>query len=237
MTSIRLFFSAFVLLVVGIPLGHAQPASNATVGTLVYFEGSVDVKPPNEAWSAATIDQALEAAHRIRTGPTATADIEWKNGTKSTLGPNSTQEVGPLFESVSERSSEASTGVVNRFVELFQGKEAEGDEVGGIRRSNVQTDVHSGPGELYWKTIEEASFSEAQTALQDGEYQEAVRTFHLFLQQNPDHANAPKAQLGLGVSYLKLNNPAQARSALEALVSKYSDTPVADRGRTLLDRL
>jgi len=226
------------LLLATFPLSaQAQSATDSAVGTLVYFEGSVDIKAPNGSWSGAEIEQSLQPKHQIRTGPAATAEIEWKNGTKSTLGPKSTQPIGPLFESASSSKTGSAASVTDRLMELFEGESSENDDVGGIRRAAVKTDQHSGPGELHWKTFEAVSFSDAQTAFRDEKYSAAIRKFHLFLQQHPDHAMAPKAQLGLGISYLKLNNPDQARSTLDSLVSTHPDTPIADQARSLLDRL
>jgi len=122
-------------------------------------------------------------------------------------------------------------------MDLFQGQETSSGDVGGIRRASVEMDAHSGPGELYWKTFEKVSFSEAQEQFQKGNYSRAARKFHLFLQQNPDDPKAPKAKLGMGLSYLKLNNPTQARSALKSLVSDHPDDPLSDRARKILDRM
>jgi hypothetical protein len=224
------------LLVAALPLTAVGQPDAGSLGKLVYFEGSVDVKTSGGSWTPATIGQSLSPSDRLRTGAAATAEIEWKSGTKSTVGPESNQRVGPLFKQVASQSGETS-GMMERFEKLFQGEGTSDEDVGGIRRAAVETDEHSGPGELYWKTFEEVSFAEAQSMLKEKKYAQAARHFHLFLQQNPAHAMAPKAKLGLGLCYLRLNNPAQARSALTALVEEHPDTPLAERGRTLLDRL
>lgn len=230
-----------LLLALSLPLlGHAQNSttgsSASTVGTLVYFEGSVEVKSPDGAWTAAKIEQTLRRNHQLRTGPTATAEIKWQNGAKSTIGPQTTQKLGPFYDEIESQSGESSDGIVGKFVELFQGQGTSSDDVGGIRRASVETDT-PGPGELYWKTFEEVSFDEAQQQFQNGNYATATRQFHLFVQQNPDHAKVPKAKLGMGLCYLKLNNPDQARSALTSLVSDHPDDPLAERARQILGRL
>jgi len=227
----------FVLLVLSPPV-HAQSGdATAEVGTLVYFEGSVEVKTGQGSWSGATIEQSLRANQLLRTGPTATAEIKWKNGTESTIGPQTTQKLGPLYKKVASQSGNGSDGLVGKFVELFQGESESSSDVGGIRRASVKLEETPGPGEVYWKTFEEVSFAEAQEQLQQENYAAAARTFHLFLQQHPEHTQAPKAKLGLGLSYLKLNNPEQARSALEALVSDHPDDPLTERAKQILDRM
>lgn len=229
-----------LLIAVAFPvLTHAQDdASESTqVGTLVYFEGAVEVKSPEEVWAAATIDQPLHREQQIRTGPTARAEIKWQNGTKSTIGPQSTQTVGALYEHVDAHPGQRREGIVDKFVDLFQGQASSSDDVGGIRRAEAEVEPQSEPGGLYWKTFEEVSFDDAQQHVQQKDYAAAARAFHLFLQQNPDHPKAPNAKLGMGLSYLKLNNPVQARSALQSLVSDYPDDPLTDRARTILDRM
>lgn len=211
-------------------------SSTAEVGTLIYFEGSVEIKGAEGVWSSATIEQTLQANQTLRTGPTATAEIKWKNGTESTIGPQTTQKIGPLYKDIASQSG-GSDGVVGKFVELFQGESESSGDVGGIRRAAVEMDETPGPGEVYWKTFEEVSFAEAQKQFRQENYATAARKFHLFLQQHPDHTQAPKAKLGIGLSYLKLNNPSQARTALESLVSDHPDDPLAERAKQILDRM
>ncbi len=240
MTSVR--HSPFLLLFALLPLfAHAQDGPDASttseVGTLTYFEGSVEVKTEDGSWAAGTIEQSLRGNQLIRTGPEATAEIKWQNGSTSTIGPQTTQKLGPLYEEVVSQSGQGNEGLVGKFVELFEGENQSSDEVGGIRRAAVKTQETPGQGEVYWKTFEEVSFSDAQQEFQEENYAKAARKFHLFLQQNPDHTQAPKAKLGMGISYLKLNNPKQARSALESLVSDHPDDPLAERGQQILDNL
>lgn len=219
-------------------LGYAQNGtSSAQIGTLVYFEGSVEIKSAEGSWAEATIEQALRRNQQLRTGPAASAEIKWQNGTKSTVGPQSTQKVGVLYDAVASGSGESDDGIVSKFVDLFEGQNTSSGDVGGIRRASVEMDAHSGPGELYWKTFEEVSFTDAQKQFQKQNYAVAARKFHLFLQQQPDHPSAPKAKLGMGLSYLKLNNPTQARSALQSLVSDHPEDPLTDRARKVLDRM
>lgn len=233
--SLLLLLLACALPLATVAQNDTSGSSNAAVGTLVYFEGSVEVKGGG-TWSSATIEQSLRRGQSLRTGPTASAEIKWQNGTTSTIGPQTTQKVGPLYDKIASAASGDGGGVVDDFVELFEGESSSSSDVGGIRRASVETDT-PGPGELYWKTFEEVSFADAQTLFQDENYAKAARTFHLFLQQHPGHTKAPKAKLGMGLCYLKLNNPTQARSAFEALVADHPDDPLADRARKMLDRL
>lgn len=236
---ISLRYSSLLLLFALLPFAsHAQSgtAPATEVGTLMYFEGSVDVKTDG-SWSAATIEQPLRSDHTLRTGPEATVEIKWKNGSETTIGPQTTQKLGPLYEKVTSQSGQGGDSMVGDFVELFQGEDESSDEVGGVRRASVKTEDTPGPGEVYWKTFDEVSFSDAQQQFQEGNYAKAIQNFHLFLQQNPGHTQAPKAKLGMGLSYLKLNNPQQARTALETLVSDHPNDPLAERARQLLDEM
>jgi hypothetical protein len=234
-------YHLLVILLFFLPLcAHAQgntDASTSQVGTLVYFEGSVEVKAQGGSWAAATIEQSLRGDQSLRTGPKATAEIKWQNGSTTTIGPQTTQKLGPLYETVAAQSGQGSDGLVGKFVELFEGESQSGNEVGGVRRASVEMEETPGPGEVYWKTFDEVSFADAQQAFQEKNYAAATQNFHLFLQQHPDHPQAPKAKLGMGLSYLKLNNPEQARSALESLVADHPDDPLAERGRQILDNL
>ena len=217
----------------------AQSQSNGQerVGQLVYFEGSVDVKPPNGSWGAAEIEQPLQRNLTLRTGPRATAEISWQNGSKTTLGPGATQEIGALYEQTATQQTASTDGLVQQFMDLFREQTSEASEAGGVRRGPAEVPESPGPGELYWKTYATVSFNKAQNSYKLGNYATAVRQFHLFLQQNPSHTKAEMARFALGTSYLKLNNPTQAREAFQTLLDKHPDHPLADRAQTMLDRL
>jgi len=240
MTPVRHSIVA-LLLAVSLPLltyAQSSTTGSSKVGEVVYFEGSVEVKTTEGTWKTAKIGQPLRRSQQIRTGSAASAEVKWQNGTKSTIGPQATQEVGGLYDKVASQSAQNSDGIVGKFVDLFQGTStSSSNDVGGIRRASVEMDEHSGPGELYWKTFEEVSFEEAQKEFRNEKYAVAAQKFHLFLQQNADHPNAAKAKLGMGLAYLKLNNPTQARSALESVVTDHPESSLADRARKILDRM
>lgn len=224
-----------VLIACALPLaGHAQETK--TVGEILYLEGSVEVRSSGNQWSSADIEQQLRRTQQVRTGSAASVEIKWQNGTKSTVGPQATKKLGPLYDQIVAQSGQESEGIVGKFMDLFQGSSSSSNDVGGIRRASAEEDSPD-PGALYWKTFEEVDFEDAQTQLREENYSDAVRKFHLFLQQHPGHTNAAKAKLGMGIGYLQLNNPVQARSALESLVADHPDDPLVDRARTLLDRL
>jgi hypothetical protein len=128
-------------------------------------------------------------------------------------------------------------GIVDKFVDLFQGEAPSSDDVGGIRRAAAEMRPQSEPGGLYWKMFEAVSFDDARQHVQQKDCAVAARSFHLFLQQNLEPPKIPKAKLGLRLSYLKLNNPVQARTALQSLVPDPPDDPLTDRARTILDRM
>lgn len=237
-SSILVFLFSLALSISSLAQSGSSDTSTAKMGTLVYLEGSVEVKTDDDSWTAAQIEQPLRRTEMIRTGPGATVEIKWQNGTKSAIGPQSKQEIETLYDTVRSQSGQNSGGFVEEFVELFQRDDTSSEnDVGGIRRASVEMEDTPGQGELYWKTLEEVSFDDAQQAFKEQNYMMAARKFHLFVQQNPDHTMAAKAKLGMGVCYLKLNNPSQARSAFESVVSDHPDDPLSDRARKMLEQL
>lgn len=191
------------------------------VGTLVYFEGSVEVAHSGQDWSAAKIDQFLRPTHTIRTGSNASAEIRWSDGTSTVLGPESTQSIAALSKRAQQEvNSSEGKGVVQKFVDLFAEEGKRADDPGGIRRGQPSV-----------------SFTEAARTYQNEHYRKAVRKLHLFLEQNPLSPEAKKVRLALGHCYLELNNPLQAKAELEAIVQTYPDHEIADRAQTVLDVL
>ena len=118
----------------------AGQAQGTDVGQILYLEGSVEVRAPNGLWSAARIDQQLRRNQQVRTGPAASVEIKWQNGTKSTVGPQTTTKVGPLYDDIISQSSQESEGIVGRFMDLFQGSSPSSNDVGGIRRASAEMD-------------------------------------------------------------------------------------------------
>jgi len=227
----------FVCIAVAPATAQSQNSGQERVGQLVYFEGSVDVKPPNGSWGGAEIEQALQRNLTLRTGPRATAELSWQNGSKTTLGPSTTQKVGALYEQTATQKTASTDGLVQQFMDLFREQTGDASEVGGVRRGPAEVPESPGPGELYWQTYATVSFNKAQKSYELGNYATAVRQFHLFLQQSPSHSKVEMARFALGTCYLELNNPTQARTAFQTLLDKHPDHPLADRARTMLDRL
>jgi len=199
----------------------AESAPEKAVGTLVYFEGAVEVAHSGQDWSMAQIDQFLRPTHTLRTGANASAEIQWSNGTSTVIGPESTQSVAALFKRTQkDMTSAEETGVVQKFVDLFSGDRESTNDSGGIRRGQPAV-----------------SFTEAAHTYQNEHYRKAVRKLHLFLEQNPLSPKAKKVRFALGHCYLKLNNPLQAEGEFKTLVQTYPDHPLADRARTILEKL
>jgi len=191
------------------------------IGTLVYFEGAVEVAHSGTNWAAAKIDQHLRPTQKVRTGANASAEIQWGNGTSTVIGPESKQSIAALFERARKNAPSASDGgVVQKFVDLFAEDQEATSGTGGIRRGQPSV-----------------SFAEAARTYENAHYRKAVRKLHLYLEQNPLSPNAKKVRFALGHSYLKLNNPLQAEAEFEAIVQTYPDHPLADRARTILEEL
>jgi len=211
--------------------------SDRIVGTLVYFEGAVSVTGESTPWENAAIDDSLRASQKIRTSASGTAEIQWKTGQRTVLGPDVVQSVDSLFAASQKKASGASQSLLQGFRDLFTA-DAEGaeNEAGGVRRSDAKSDLPA-TGDLYWKRYETVDYEDASKAYQDENYAEAAKKLHLFLQQNPEHSKTAKARFALGHAYVELNNPVQARKTFETLVQKNSDDPLADRARKVVEGL
>jgi TolA-binding protein len=199
-----------------------EPIPDQTVGTLVYYEGAVAVAQAEEAWSEAKIEQALRPTHTLRTGPNASAEIQWGNGTSTVVGPGTTQSIASLYEEAKkEKQANASQdGLIQGFVRLFAESSPSGDGSGGIRRGRPTV-----------------TFAEAAGVYRDKHYRKAVRKLSLYLDQNPLSPKAKMARFALGHCYLELNNPLQAKAAFEAVSQNYPEHALADRARKVLDTL
>lgn len=199
----------------------AETAPEKAVGTLVYFEGAVEVAHSGQDWSTATIDQYLRPTHTLRTGENASAEIRWSNGTSTVIGPESTQSIAALFKRAQKKLKPSEEdGVVQKFVDLFADSRNAEKGSGGIRRGRPSV-----------------SFVEAAHTYKNGHYRKAVRKLHLYLQQNPLSPKAKKIRFALGHCYLELNNPLQAETEFKTIVQTYPDHSIANRAEKILGQL
>jgi TolA-binding protein len=67
-------------------------------------------------------------------------------------------------------------------------------------------------------------------------YSEAITAFNRVITLYPKGSKIPDAMLKIGFSYISMNEPAKAKSALQALVDKYPNSPAAVKARERLNR-
>lgn len=210
------------------------PTADVPIGTLIYFEGAVSTGSIND-WSDAEINQKLYRTLSIKTGPEASAEVRWNNGLKTVIGPNSEQQLGPLYDNLDPAVKNKSQSIWGEFMALFSEKANEAtQEEGGIRRNKATVRQKPGKNELYWKQMREVTFEEASEQYKNGEYKQAVTLLEAFLEQKPKDPRASLMLFALGHSYVELNNLTKAQKVYRQFLNRYPDDIMADKARQFL---
>lgn len=216
---------------------HAQEASKSILGKIIYLEGKVEVSQ-EDAWVPVRMNHQLLSDQSIRTPGNGMAEIQWASGSKTVVGPNSQLNVNELAGSQSGEARGRSENLMSNFKRMFQETSNEGrKEEGGIRRSKGEITADSDTNGLYWKQEREISFAEAAEFYNTGEYARAIAALHAFLQQKPDHVQAPMAWVALGHSYIEVNNTVKARQIFDDFLLKYPGNSLSEEVRTMLENL
>lgn len=202
-----------------------------TAGKIIYYEGKVELgSDPN--WVRAKINTPVKRNQYIRTTGDAMAEIVWKNGTKTIVGPNSKLEIKALFSGSGGNSKTATAGVFGEFMTVFKSDAAtKKTEEGGIRRTEATTIKRD---EIYWKEDQEITFAEAFSFYENKEYAKAIAALQAFIDQKPHDDMTKYAEFALGHSYIMSNNPLKAREIFKNFIVVHAGDPMkADAEKVL----
>lgn len=235
MRSSLLLLFTFLLL---IKTSVAQDSTSAQLGKITYLEGSVKVLKDGRFWVPITIGSEVYHNNSIKTGMGALAEIDWINGNKSKIGPNSELSILDLYESSSKNVKAKTANLWGGFVKVFSADAtASKQEEGGIRRSMAEVRSKPGKSELYWKQTKEVTFQEASDMYTKKEYAKSAVLFDQYIAQKPRDANAQKARFALAHCYIEMNNPVKAKQLLIDFIERYPDGELTATAKLVLESL
>lgn len=215
----------------------AQNSDEATLGKIVYYEGKVQVGHSGE-WKDVRLDGVVHKNQHIRTQSDALAEINWNNGVKTVVGPDSEISVLALMNGSSSAAKQKTEGSFTNFKQIFSNTTAQKrSQEGGIRREESTERSKPAKDELYWKESEEVAFEDAFALYESGNYQEAILSLQTFLLQKPKDEMAKFAWFALCHSYLNSNNSIKAAELMDRFLMNYPDdelAPEAERIRQAL---
>jgi TolA-binding protein len=214
---------------------YAQNKPSA-LGKIVYYEGKVLVGNGTEM-NPIRLNNEVFGDQFIKTIGDAMAEIQWSNGVKSVVGPQSNLSIQSLSKGSSSSAKSSTEGVFREFkVKVNKGTSAKRSEEGGIRRDEVKTDGKT-EGEIYWKEDKEILFSEAYAFYENGEYAKAIAALHAFINQKPKDDMVKYAWFALGHSYIMSNNPAKAQEIFTRFVSDFPNDELSKDANVILANL
>jgi len=225
----------FLLLSLVIVAANAQGSDTTSIGKVVYYEGKVELGAGN-VWMRAKINTQVKRNQSIKTSSDATAEIVWNNGIKSIVGPNSEQQVQKLFAASSNSPKKDTEGVFSN-VKAKMATEVKHKEVGGIRRSEVDTIEKPEETDVYWKEDKEIVFEDAYSFYDKKEYNRAIAALQAFIHQKPLDPMVKYAWFALGHSYIMENNPIKAKEIFDKFVVQYPSDPLKAEADKVLQKL
>lgn len=233
------FFTLLLLTLFLVPtVGSAQDSTSTQLGKITYLEGSVKVLKDGKFWVPITIGSELYHNNSIKTGIGAIAEIDWINGSKSKVGPNSELFILDLYESSGKNVKAKTANLWGGFVKVFSADAtASKQEEGGIRRSMAEVRSKPGKSELYWKETKEVDFQEASDMYTKKDYVKSAVLFDQFLAQKPRDKNAQKARFALAHCYVEMNNPVKAKQLLVDFIERYPDGELTETAKLVLESL
>lgn len=210
-------------------------AQNGTqLGKVVYLEGTAQAIAGN-TMTPIKVNTVLFNNQTIKTAAKSIVEIQWSNGSKTTVEPLSSYAVQSLFDHSGGQALAQSENLFAGFKKIFkEATDSKRAELGGIRRSKAKADTINNPDQTYWKEDKEISFEEASVYYEKGDYVKSVWAFRTFLDQKPMDTMAKYAMFALGHSYLKINNQAKAKDIFEQFIAKYNSDDLRTQAETVL---
>lgn len=228
----------FISILLSAQVVVAQDSTSTQLGKITYIEGSVKILKDGKFWVPITIGSEVYHNNTIKTGIGALAEIDWINGSKSKVGPNSELSILDLYESSGKNVKAKTANLWGGFVKVFSADAtASKQEEGGIRRSMAEVRSKPGKNELYWKENKEVDFQEASDMYQKKEYSKSAVLFDQFLAQKPRDKNAQKARFALAHCYVEMNNPVKAKQLLIDFIERYPDGELTETAKLVLESL
>jgi len=227
-----LILPAIFLLDIG--AGIAQNSVNNQVGKISYMEGQAQLLSGSQSIPV-SINTPVYYLQTIKTAAKSIVEINWSNGSKTTVEPLSMYFVKDLYDQSNSKTLAQSESVFSGFKKVFRAaNESRRAEEGGIRRTKVAADTLPKPDQLYWKEDREITFDEATAIYEKGDYVKSVWAFKTFLDQKPMDGMAKYATFALGHSYLMVNNQIKAREIFEKFIVKYSNDDLKNQAEMVL---
>ncbi len=214
----------------------AQNKTGNALGKIVYYEGKVMVGSGSQM-NPIKLNSEVYSDQFIKTVGDAMAEIQWSNGVKSVVGPQSNLSIQALSKGSATSAKSSTEGVFREFkVKVNNGSAAKRSEEGGIRRDEVKSDVKS-DGDVYWKEDKEILFSEAYAFYEGGEYAKAIAALHAFVNQKPKDDMVKYAWFALGHSYIMSNNPTKAQEIFTRFITDFPNDELSKDANEVLKQL
>jgi TolA-binding protein len=214
----------------------AQSNAAGALGKIVYYEGKVMVGN-GSTMNPIKLNSEVFADQYIKTVGDAMAEIQWSNGVKSVVGPQSNLSIQSLSKGSNATAKASTEGVFREFkVKVSGSAQAKRSEEGGIRRDEVKVENKT-EDELYWKEDQEILFSQAYAFYEAQEFAKAIAALQAFINQKPKDEMVKFATFALGHSYIMSNNVTKAQEIFTNFVVAYPNDEMAKDANEILAKL
>lgn len=226
----------FVLSLVIATGSMAQNAKGGALGKIIYYEGKVLVGN-NSQMNPIRLNNEVFSDQYIKTVGDAMAEIQWSNGVKSVVGPQSNLSITALSKGSTASAKASTEGVFREFkVKVNTNGQSKRSEEGGIRRDEIKSDTKT-DGDMYWKEDKEILFSEAYAFYENAEFAKAIAALQAFVNQKPKDDMVKYAWFALGHSYIMANNLSKAQEIFTRFVSDFPNDELSKDAAAVLSQI
>jgi len=196
---------------------------SAPLGKIRFLIGEVHYrKNQNAPWKSVTLNQEIELAGFIKTGPGSTAEILWNNNLSTTVTAKSQVAVKQLYDELNSQKKWVQQ-VKDKVSGLSLQNKQKTSTAAGIRREEAQLEIQT---ELYWDAVPLQDIQEAVDLFERREFNLAIPLFLLVIEQGPLAKEAELAHGYLILSYEELKNTAKRDEHIRILKTDFPQSSI-----------
>lgn len=195
------------------------------VGKVSFFLGDVQVKDTiNQAYKPVVMNAIIHQEAYVKTGPDASLEIKWNNGTTYVVAANASVSISKLMAEANANPnwrSKMSSKVNNLKLQNKQSAKS----VAGIRRDEVEVKKES---TLFWYVDTNFVLEDAITLYDNKDYTTAIPIFEGVINQGPLKQDAELSHAYLIMIYEELGDKAKQKKHTELLKADFPDSTTLD---------
>jgi len=214
----KVLLAAIILLAISV-----LPAE--IVGKIRFLLGEVQYKDTqNLSYKIASLNTQVNSDGFIKTGPDATAEIQWTNGSVTIVEANKQMSISKLLAEANSNTNWKNK-MWDRVNNLKQQNKQGARSVAGIRREEAEVKQES---QLFWYMDEVPDFDAAVVLYDKGDFSKAIPIFEDVITFAPLKREAELSHAYLILIYSELGDKVKQKKHVNLLKADFPNSPTLD---------